>query len=155
MNENQASGVEELTAVQCWQLLASTSVGRLAVIVDGHPDIFPLNYVVDERTVVFRTGPGTKLGGIHTSNPVALEVDGYDGAANLAWSVVLRGAAEELARPTDRLAATGLPVFPWQSGPKDHFVRITELNLSGRRFAAVKPDIWAAPANDPRRAVFE
>lgn len=155
MNTGGHSAIEVLSADQCWQLLASTSVGRLAVIVDGHPDIFPLNYVVDQHTVIFRTGPGTKLGGLHTSNPVALEVDGYERETNLAWSVVLRGIAEEMARPNDRHEATLLSALPWQAGEKSHLVRISELNLSGRRFAATKPDIWAAPANDPRRAVFE
>ncbi len=131
------------------------SVGRLAVIVDGHPDIFPVNYVVDERTVVFRTAPGTKLDGVHTSNPVALEVDGYDKAENLAWSVVLRGVAEEHTRPIGPYESALVSSLPWQAGEKNHIVRITTLNLSGRRFTATRPDIWSAPANDPRRAVFE
>ncbi|MEO8330084.1 MAG: pyridoxamine 5'-phosphate oxidase family protein, partial [Candidatus Nanopelagicales bacterium] len=31
----------------CWSLLRLADVGRLAVIVDAHPDIFPVNYAVD------------------------------------------------------------------------------------------------------------
>ena len=28
----------------CWRLLGETTVGRLAVIVEGHPDVFPVNF---------------------------------------------------------------------------------------------------------------
>ena len=48
---------------QCWELLDSETVGRLALVVDEHPEIFPVNYVLDNRTIVFRTGRGRKLWG--------------------------------------------------------------------------------------------
>ena len=47
------------------------------------------------------------------------------------------------------------PLFPWQQGSKDHFVRIQLINLSGRRFKVAKPDIWAASLSDARRASFQ
>jgi len=53
--------VEQLSESECWALLRTTSVGRLAVWVDDHPDIFPLNYAVDHGTVVFRSSAGTKV----------------------------------------------------------------------------------------------
>jgi hypothetical protein len=37
-------------------LLRSAEVGRLAVSVADHPDIFPINYLVDHGTIVFWTG---------------------------------------------------------------------------------------------------
>src|SRR5207249_1081662 len=45
----------------CWNLLRSAQVGRLAVSIKEQPDIFPINFVVDHGTVVFRTAEGTKL----------------------------------------------------------------------------------------------
>src|SRR4028118_1332365 len=56
------SGVEVLGPSDCWAMLRTVDVGRLAVVVDGAPDIFPVNFVVDHGTVVFRPAPGTKLG---------------------------------------------------------------------------------------------
>jgi uncharacterized protein len=47
--------VEVLTPTQCWDLLQSEEVGRLAVTLGYHPDIFPVNFVVDDRSIVFRT----------------------------------------------------------------------------------------------------
>ena len=57
----QAHEVENLDNHECWRLLRGVSVGRLAVWVDDHPDIFPINYKVDHGTLVFRTADGTKL----------------------------------------------------------------------------------------------
>ena len=47
--------VDELSESACWALLRTTTVGRLAVWVDDHPDIFPLNYAVDHGTLAFRS----------------------------------------------------------------------------------------------------
>ena len=64
--------IERLNGVRCWALLASATVGRLGVIVDGAAEIFPVNYLVDRTTgvlptILFRTDPGTKLAGLaHT-----------------------------------------------------------------------------------------
>ena len=61
MDTSSDSPVTELTAEECWQLLASHEVGRLATTAGGVLDIFPITYVVDNESLVFRTGPGTKL----------------------------------------------------------------------------------------------
>ena len=124
-------------------------------MVDGHPDIFPINYVVDNGHVVFRTAGGTKLQGVLDHTPVTVEIDGYDANSELAWSVVLRGAAREIRRHDEVAAANALPLEPWQGGKKEHFIRIDTLSLSGRRFPVTKPDIWKTPLSDPRRSSFE
>ena len=54
-------GTTVLDTHTCLQLLRTREVGRLAVSSADHPDIFPINYVLDRGTVVFRTAEGTKL----------------------------------------------------------------------------------------------
>lgn len=54
-------GMDILTDDECWELLRTATVGRLAVDVGGRPDIYPINFVIDDGTIVFRTGAGTKL----------------------------------------------------------------------------------------------
>jgi Cft2 family RNA processing exonuclease len=39
----------------------STGFGRLGASINGRPEIFPLYFHVDKRSVVFRTADGTKL----------------------------------------------------------------------------------------------
>ncbi len=127
----QPEGIEELTSSQCWQLLREATVGRLAIIADGEPDIFPVNHIVDHGAVVFRTGNGTMFtAALH--HPVAFEVDGVDG--DTAWSVVVRGPASEGRHITDLVDSLGLPVTPWQAGNKPRFLRIEPHRISGRRF---------------------
>ncbi|MFC9332783.1 pyridoxamine 5'-phosphate oxidase family protein [Arthrobacter sp. NPDC057009] len=134
--------VEHLDSGQCWALLRQVSVGRLAVWVDDHPDIFPLNYTVDHGTLVFRTGEGTKLGGALGEAPVALEADGVDADSGMAWSVVVKGKAAALKGTEEILDSASLFLFPWQAGQKDHFVRITPDSVTGRRFKVTPPLTW-------------
>ena len=74
-------GVTEVPEHTCWMLLRSVEVARLAVSVDAQPDIFPINFVVDHGTVVFRTDEGSKFAAMMSNRLVAFEVDGYDAAA--------------------------------------------------------------------------
>lgn len=123
----------ELSTAESWAWLRQTGVGRLAVIVDGNPDIFPVNHVVDHDSVVFRSAAGTKLAGC-AGHPVAFEVDGYDLVNATAWSVVVKGRAVRVNRLYDVLEVIELPLFPWHSGPKPHFIRIEPDTITGRRF---------------------
>jgi nitroimidazol reductase NimA-like FMN-containing flavoprotein (pyridoxamine 5'-phosphate oxidase superfamily) len=134
--------VEHLDSGQCWGLLRQVSVGRLAVWVDDHPDIFPLNYTVDHGTLVFRTAEGTKLGGALGEMPVALEADGVDAETGMAWSVVVKGMAAALKGTEEILDSASLYLFPWQAGRKDHFIRITPDSITGRRFKVTPPLTW-------------
>jgi alkylation response protein AidB-like acyl-CoA dehydrogenase len=61
MTHDPDTPVEILATDECWALLRSTEVGRLAVAIMNKPDIFPVNYLVDHGAVVFRTAEGTKL----------------------------------------------------------------------------------------------
>ncbi len=142
--ETDHLGMTILPAETCWELLRGESVGRLAVSIRDHPDIFPINYVVDRGGVVFRTAEGTKLAASVLGRGVAFEVDGVDHAVEEAWSVVIKGHAVEIERMDDVLDALDLPLFPWHAGPKHRFVRIEPVEISGRRFHVVEPSAWVA-----------
>ena len=130
-------GTTILEVNTCWDLLRSCDVGRLAVSFGDQPDIFPVNFVVDHGTIVFRTAEGTKLAGAVLGRGVAFEVDGYDADAGEAWSVVAKGRATEIERMQDVFEALDLPLFPWHAAPKHRFVRIEPEDVSGRRFHVV------------------
>lgn len=134
--------VEHLESRHCWDLLRQVSVGRLAVWVDDHPDIFPLNYTVDHGTLVFRTDEGTKLSGALGETPVALEADGVDAVTGMAWSVVVKGRAAAVTGIEGVLDTASLYLFPWQAGKKDHFIRVTPDSVTGRRFKVTPPLTW-------------
>ncbi|POH57800.1 pyridoxamine 5'-phosphate oxidase family protein [Arthrobacter glacialis] len=147
--------IDSLSQDQCWQLLRGAVIGRLAVVTEDHPDIFPINYAVDNESLVFRTAEGTKLAGSTSNTPVAFEIDGYDPSTEQAWSVVLRGTVLAIRAGSGLAEAETLTLEPWQGGIKNHLMRILPLNLSGRRFKVTRPDIWSTPLSDARRASFE
>ena len=151
----EESTVVELSESACWALLRTTSVGRLAVWVDDHPDIFPVNYAVDHGTVVFRSKAGTKISATLSDAPVALEADGYDPETKEAWSVVIKGRAEEIKDGPDLLETVDLPLFPWQAGDKGRFIRIVPTTTSGRRFPVADPSSWLTPLSGAKRAAME
>lgn len=137
--------MEHLTVSESWSLVRAMPVGRLAVVVDGKPEIFPLNHVVDQGTLVFRTSEGTKLAGA-VGHDVAYEVDGIDQNGTVAWSVVIKGRAREVSRLHESLEALDLPLHPWHRGPKPRVVRIEPEEVHGRRFTvALPPDPPAVP----------
>jgi uncharacterized protein len=138
----------------CWTLLRSAAVARLAVSIDGAPDIFPINIVVDHGTIVFRTAEGTKLSAA-LSGPVAVEADGYEPQTSEAWSVVVKGRATEMKRLHELVDSADLPLAPWHGAPKRRFLRVVPDEISGRRFPVVNMLAWATPLTGARRASAE
>ncbi len=123
---------DQLPESACWKLLRQGVIGRLAVVADDGPDIFPINYVVDHGSIVFRTAAGRKFSS-STGQPVAFEVDGYDDGDATAWSVVVRGRTHEIRDTDEVIEALALPLFPWHAGPKPRFMRISAAAVTGRR----------------------
>lgn len=136
------TGMSILGTEECWELFRTHEVGRLAVSITNHPDIFPLNYAVDGETIVWRTAPGTKLAAAVLGTAVAFEIDGYDPDAGDAWSVVLKGTAEQIDGWLDKDRAERLPLFPWNAAPKFEFVRIVPEEVTGRRFHVTGHESW-------------
>ncbi len=132
MRSQISATTEELSVAACWELLRGSPVGRLAVIFDDSPEIFPLNYVVEHGSIVVRTAAGTKLAGARNRR-VAFEADGYDAQAGTAWSVVAKGVATAILDVDESLSAMALPLVPWQDGNKPWFLRLVPTAVTGRR----------------------
>ncbi len=125
--------LEILSAAECWQLVERAPIGRLAVVHDGAPEIFPINFVVHKGGVVFRTARGTKLAAVHGFGNVAFEVDGVDRDAETGWSVVVKGTAKVVRSPEEVVELRSLALRLWAPGDKDWFVRIIPSEITGRR----------------------
>ena len=130
--------LEHLNPSRCWELLAASPVGRIGVLNDSAPEIYPLNHVVDRQTIVFRTDPGSKLRGLLRSPAVCYQVDGIDARDATGWSVLVKGRAIELHDPDEIRTAAALPLPYWTLGDKAHWVRIVPDQVTGRR-------IWNRP----------
>jgi uncharacterized protein len=129
------TGLEVLDRDECVELLSRSSLGRIAVVMDGRPLVFPVNFTLDGDAIVLRTDAGTKLHAAR-NGPVAFECDGTDAVYHTGWSVLATGTAEEVrnAARLERLAR--LPLGPWCPGPKSTWLRIQPKTLTGRRIPA-------------------
>jgi uncharacterized protein len=123
----------ELDREECVRRLTDAPWARIAFTTDSGPRILPVNHLVVDGDVFFRTSPGGKLGSAVRGAPVALEVDGGDAASRLGWSVVVRGRSsivhdEELI---ERLMLQ--PFEPWTL-PEDKafWVKIEIDDITGR-----------------------
>jgi len=138
MNERPGRQVrwQELTKSECFELLSAERLGRVAVVDDQGPIIFPVNFVLDRHMVVFRTDEGTKLDTATRGGRVAFEVDGADEAAHTGWSVVVRGEATEVTDPAELARLRKRRLVPWAPGSRSRYVRILPAKLTGRRISA-------------------
>ena len=124
--------IEQMSTQECWEVLDRERFGRLAVAVQGEPDIFPINFLVDDGVLLMRTAAGTKLTELVINAAVAVEADGREG--DRAWSVIVKG----LARMVDSFSETYVDdekhLETWLPSDKPIYVEITVRDISGRRF---------------------
>jgi hypothetical protein len=78
-----------------------------------------------------------------------------DPDTGLAWSVVIKGTAALVKSTEDVLETSRLYLFPWQSGRKDAFVRITPDSITGRRFKVTDPMTWWTQISSSARTAPE
>lgn len=147
--------LEELSESECWTLLRTVDVGRLAAPNRrGGVDIFPVNHVVDQGSIVFRTAAGTKVTDAVEAPEVAFEADNvarsYDEQFDDPWSVVVHGVAELITIQTDLFASFELTVRPWHVSNKPYFIRVVPTAVSGRRFQ-ISPDHMTSPSDTQRK----
>lgn len=124
--------VSVLSQSECWHLLSSVSLGRLITSVDGQPEIFPVNFVVQNHTLLFRTAEGTKLLTAALNEYVLFEADDHNAVEG--WSVIVRGKALLLSTSNEIAEARRAGLYPWIATQKERFVRITPQSMTGRRF---------------------
>ena len=128
-------GLEVLSNEECARLLGVGCVGRVGFVVDGRPQVLPVNYVTDHTgVVVFRTSANSILMAI-ARQPVAFEVDGLDEVQRTGWSVCVHGSAREITDRDDPVASRlrALPVISWAPGRRERWFAITPDELTGRR----------------------
>jgi len=135
MASEERSG--ELSEDECWAFLRSEELGRLAFRMVEEVHIVPINYAVDEHTLLFRTAPGDKMLAVALGGEVAFEADRV--SDERATSVVVRGRARIL--PEDEAHRAELvPLRPWVEGPEKYdVVEIAPQHVTGRSYRLDRP----------------
>ena len=127
--------VERLTVEECWALLGQEQFGRLAFRLVDEVHIVPINYLVDDATLLFRTAPGAKLLAAELESDVAFEIDWHDDRT--AWSVVARGHLRRLDE-SEEDRVDDLPLRSWVEPPKYNVVQLVPTSVTGRRFVLTR-----------------
>ena len=129
--------LQEIDRPECLALLARHTVGRVGLLVDGRPEVLPVNFALDGETVLFRTAEGSPLTKA-ASTSVAFEVDDIDQATSTGWSVVVHGFAEDIGDAVDgtseRLKRLSLPT--WAPGVRDRWFHVVPDSITGRRITS-------------------
>jgi nitroimidazol reductase NimA-like FMN-containing flavoprotein (pyridoxamine 5'-phosphate oxidase superfamily) len=132
-----AAGLTELSHDECLTLLRAHVVGRIAVVVNDFPAIFPVNYRMAETPgpvwLALRTRRGNVLD--RASMRVGFEIDGIDVAAHQGWSVLVRGTLHRV----DPDAADFRERFdpkPWITEDRDAWLVVDPFSVTGRRLDA-------------------
>lgn len=124
--------VTELSDRESWVLLDGSTFGRLGVSLDNQPEIFPVDYVADGASVLFRTAEGTKLHDLLANASVVFEAD-FRGDST-AWSVVVKGTARVLETVPDIEEADQQQLPEWHPTRPFVYVRIAAASIRGRRY---------------------
>jgi uncharacterized protein len=135
MKAAEPEALEEIPEAECLEILDQHSLGRIAVVVDGQPQIFPVNYALHKRIITFRTGSGTKLSNAPGSK-VCFEIDGYEPSAGAGWSVMVQGVAIDATDAFDDVSWAARAAAPWPLAPgaKPFRIAIEPSKITGRRF---------------------
>jgi nitroimidazol reductase NimA-like FMN-containing flavoprotein (pyridoxamine 5'-phosphate oxidase superfamily) len=118
---------------ECFELLAAKSVGRIAYTADAGARILPVNYILADDCIIFRTVPDGEIFRHALNSICAFEIDETDEFFESGWSVVAVGRLQ-LANEEDfaRMRYGKLPE-PWAGGNRYMFVRLPCEHVSGRR----------------------
>ncbi|MFI8100774.1 helix-turn-helix domain-containing protein [Streptomyces sp. NPDC086023] len=118
---------------ECRRLLGVRGIGRVAVFTSEGPAVHPVNYLVVEGDVAFRTAADTVLARA-AGTEAAFEVERIDDVSAKGWSVLAVGLLQAASDPEEldgRAAAAHYE--PWAGGTRTHWMRLAPVRLTGRR----------------------
>jgi nitroimidazol reductase NimA-like FMN-containing flavoprotein (pyridoxamine 5'-phosphate oxidase superfamily) len=129
------AALESLTEDECLVMLQRTKYGRVAVVNDqGRPEIFPVNFVLHDRTVAFATASEV-LQSWAPLGHVAFEADIIDPTTREGWDVVVAGEGADITDALDQasLDTRSDSLEHWAPGNKDRWISIVNPRFTGRR----------------------
>ncbi len=118
------------------------------MVVGHQPDIFPVNYLVDDKVIIIRSAEGTKLAAALMGKLVAFEIDAFDPAHHAGWSVVVHGTATEDRSLPAVMHDEDLGLETWADGRRGRFVHVIANNITGRMLPPLPESEEPIPAKD-------
>jgi nitroimidazol reductase NimA-like FMN-containing flavoprotein (pyridoxamine 5'-phosphate oxidase superfamily) len=126
-------GFELLDEGECRRLLGLNEIGRVSLSIGALPAIFPVNYMIDRDSSVFRTATGTQLAEATGRGVVAFESGYIHPSGESGWSVMVVGVPIEVTDAATRSRLSlGQPTH-WTFSEEDRLFRLATDLVSGTR----------------------
>lgn len=128
--------LEVLTGEECTELLEPGGIGRVVLADARGPLALPVNFVVLDGDIVFRTKSDSPLATTEGAQ-VGFEIDRIDDAMREGWSVMVTGRLRRIVDHDELALARGRNVEPWAGGERDVYLCLTPQEVSGRRIRTI------------------
>ncbi len=124
-----------LSAEECFDRLEPGGIGRVGFASAEGVVMLPVNYAISGKSVIFRTAPDTLLA-LYADAHLSFEVDYFDDERHEGWSVLVQGHAQQVtSEPEVSYLEETTGLQPWAAGPRDVYVRIAPIRITGRSVA--------------------
>lgn len=131
--QRDSAGLEILSREESLVLLSSVPVGRIVFTDRALPAVQPVNFVLHDGSVVFRTSAGSKLAAATRQAIVAFQADSFDTTTHSGWSVTAVGPSRVVEDEEELARLTALPLRPWITEDREYFIRVELAQVTGRR----------------------
>jgi len=133
------SPLEPFGEAESWKLISAGGVGRIGYSGRYGPTILPVNFMVQDNAIYFRTARHSTMeedlrtGIAHADYKVAFQIDHFDDVAHAGWSVLVQGDVHPMESDDELALASRAGVESWAAGDRDLFMRITPTKITGHR----------------------
>jgi uncharacterized protein len=131
--QRDSAGLEILSREESLALLSSVPVGRIVFTDRALPAVQPVNFVLHDGSVVFRTSAGSKLAAATRQAIVAFQADSFDTTTHSGWSVTAVGPSRVVEDEEELARLSALPLRPWITEDREYFIRVELAQVTGRR----------------------
>lgn len=120
---------------ECLELMATTTVGRVAFVNADGLQLMPLNFALIDGEIYFRTATDSVLDDLTEGDArVAFGVDYHSGEFREGWSVTVKGLAIRVSDPaTYERVMSWSRLRPWAGGTRGVVIRLIRQEMDGRR----------------------
>jgi uncharacterized protein len=128
-----SDGVRALTTEECYRLLATARLGRLALSHKALPFVLPVSSLLQDRRIVIQTTGGPVLEAARSAPVVAFQADDIEPCSYAGWSVVVTGQMRVVTDSAARRTYENSRAFPTITAQHRHFLTVTPRLVTGLR----------------------
>lgn len=141
-DSDRRGSLKELTEEECLELLSTTTVGCIAFVNAEGQQLIPVNFIVFDGLIYFRTVYAGLLAGLergHDHDDVAFGAVHHEDDSRSGWNVTARGSARRVEDRATINKVLGNPnLQAWAGGVRSTVIEVRPTSITGRRVAEAK-----------------